>query len=611
MTPSTRPTSLSARAQNCHANFECTVDPCHASDCAKHAVCIAHPKGYADAHEHARKHDKPHGRATHGDWGCQCEKDYIGDGEKECVPIPKPDFCEDARCPCNCECASYYDKDKPDTNGYRCMPRAGFTNYTLDALPFDHVSKGGNRLDDHECVDATPPKIALEGDNPVRLKQGSRYEDMGIDVTDNNNESFSRTVKVAYSEPIPHCLDVAIGPNHEQATFNITYKLMTPWLAKKEYDTFRQVIVSDIDECALSEAETERLEKECPKFVSRCDIHNGAKCTNTIGSYECSCPAGYAGDGMVAPYGHGCLDKTPPTIECVMAETSAMKGLRKYAVDDFTPKCAEGDAACKAACPPLGYHAASMTALVPLGQAGGYVDQNPDFHFVDSELKKKYAVDNKKGAAAFCEKPPCWKAGDRHYDGFVEDLTGAITVVDFKKIPDSCDLDPDFHLKKYGTENITGPVMDLHCSWRLTFSVKDKADPANGPVYATREIIVVFKNLTDHLDSDEDYYFSSLGGPRVFVNLPGAIYGVLKGLLSILFALIIILLLPVLVKALYWTARAVQVAVAPATMLSRRPLFEDSYWVLLAIQSFGRMETRERLQRTALAWSELVNKANL
>ena len=112
-----------------------------------------------------------------------------------------------------------------------------------------------------------------------------------------------------------------------------------------------------------------------------------------------------------------------------------------------------------------------MTALVPLGQAGGYVDQNPDFHFVDSELKKKYAVDNKKGAAAFCEKPPCWKAGDRHYDGFVEDLTGAITVVDFKKIPDSCDLDPDFHLKKYGTENITGPVMDLHCSWRLTFSV--------------------------------------------------------------------------------------------------------------------------------------------
>ena len=88
---------------------------------------------------------------------------------------------------------------------------------------------------------------------------------------------------------------------------------------------------------------------------------------------------------MVAPYGHGCLDKTPPTIECVMAETKfSLKGLRKYAVDDFTPKCAEGDKACRAACPPLGYHAASMTALVPLGQAGGYVDQNPDFHFVDS-----------------------------------------------------------------------------------------------------------------------------------------------------------------------------------------------------------------------------------
>ena len=116
--------------------------------------------------------------------------------------------------------------------------------------------------------------------------------------------------------------------------------------------------------------------------------------------------------------------------------------------------------------------------------------------------------------------------------------------------------------------------------------------PANGPVYATREIIVVFKNLTDHLDSDEDYYFSSLGGPRVFVNLPGAIYGVLP-LLSILFALIIILLLPVILKALCWTLRAVQVAVAPGSMLSSRPLFEDSYWVLLAIQSFGRMETRE------------------
>jgi hypothetical protein len=197
--------------------------------------------------------------------------------------------------------------------------------------------------------------------------------------------------------------------------------------------------------------------------------------------------------------------------------------------------------------------------------------------FVDSELFKKHADylnSDDAGQAdnlAFCEKPPCWKATDTLHDGFKVDLTSRVTLGNISKEDDSCDL-----------------ISDHVCNWRVFFFVTDEA--GNGPVWASRTIEVDLLNLDVHAK-----------------QVPGRVYQVLMIVATLFGALLVVILLPVLLKALYWTARAAQVAVAPASLLSRRALFEDAYWTLLSIQSFGLMDPRERMQKTALKWSELVN----
>lgn len=48
----------------------------------------------------------------------------------------------------------------------------------------------------------------------------------------------------------------------------------------------------------------------CFQFHHACSME--ATCSNTDGSYECLCAAGYSGDGLTT--GTGCIDVTPPII---------------------------------------------------------------------------------------------------------------------------------------------------------------------------------------------------------------------------------------------------------------------------------------------------------
>jgi hypothetical protein len=308
--------------KNCLGDFKCTTDPCHAANCAAHAECIGHPGGYEHPHEDAWHHEHL-GRATHGNWGCECVHGYEHpEGacqDRECAGCKKielPDYCKDHKCPCNCECTPDYKEQ-----GYTCEPTAGYLSYDdpeKRGWPEGHRELGGRRLDTDICVDATPPTLELIGANPYVLKQGDVYEEFGADVVDNNQELYERNIAVSYSAPIKKCLDVEINDEHPTFTYNVTYSLYTPWLSVPSVTKTRTVTVGDIDEClstehfACSPTDAEHCQ-QCPKFGHNCQPHV-AECHNTIGSFYCQCPDGYDGDGTIES---PCNDRVPPLLTCV------------------------------------------------------------------------------------------------------------------------------------------------------------------------------------------------------------------------------------------------------------------------------------------------------
>lgn len=172
------------------------------------------------------------------------------------------------------------------------------------------------------CVDQNPPLLRLNndpnGDQILRLKQGDVYKEYAVEIQDENAEEYLRSLKIAYSQPLPHGCLTKIGE------FHVNYTVAMPWAEPPYVRVTRRVIIEDIDECSL---DVSMYEKTCPELVPQCDTGAGAVCLNTIGSYTCSCPQYTSGDGflrdltfkaMDAPEGYqggtGCHDTSKPII---------------------------------------------------------------------------------------------------------------------------------------------------------------------------------------------------------------------------------------------------------------------------------------------------------
>jgi hypothetical protein len=172
------------------------------------------------------------------------------------------------------------------------------------------------------CVDESPPLLRLKsdpnGDRILRLKQGDVYKEYAVEIQDENAEEYLRSLKIAYSKPLPSGCLTEIGE------FHVNYTVATPWTSPPYVRITRRVIIDDIDECKL---DPKIFETKCPSLVHRCDIAKGASCVNTIGSYTCQCPKFTSGDGFqenlsFGPHttpegfqgGTSCYDNSPPVL---------------------------------------------------------------------------------------------------------------------------------------------------------------------------------------------------------------------------------------------------------------------------------------------------------
>jgi hypothetical protein len=126
-------------------------------------------------------------------------------------------------------------------------------------------------------------------DQTLRLKQGDFYKEYAVEIKDENAEEYLRSLKIAYSAPIPNGCLTKIGE------FHVNYTIETPWTVPPFQRITRRVITDDIDECTL---DVEKYQRICPPLIPRCDTDAGAKCVNTIGSYTCKCPVHTTGDGF-------------------------------------------------------------------------------------------------------------------------------------------------------------------------------------------------------------------------------------------------------------------------------------------------------------------------
>jgi hypothetical protein len=211
---------------------------------------------------------------------------------------------------------------------------------------------------DYGCVDENPPLLRLRPD-PVHgtdpdtgvthLSQGDRYEEHGIDVIDDNAEEYLRSLKIAYSRPLPQ------GCLLEMGEFTVDYTVATPWTTPNFVRATRTVVIDNVDECRIGEG-TGVVGANCPELVAMCDYDAGASCRDEIGTYSCVCPNGTEGDGFRAiprlrpdgkggytgamiPRGYGggtgCRDTSEPVIEILgpnpkrfrVARTSGIRGI--------------------------------------------------------------------------------------------------------------------------------------------------------------------------------------------------------------------------------------------------------------------------------------------
>jgi hypothetical protein len=204
-----------------------------------------------------------------------------------------------------------------------CKEKHEICVVTTGNKPMCGCKPGYVKHEKYGCVDESPPLLRLKndpnGDQILRLSQGDVYKEDAVDIQDENAEEYLRSLKIAYSRPLPQGCLTKIGE------FHVNYTVATPWTSPPYVRITRRVIIEDIDECGLDPA---KYEKSCPELVPHCDTAAGAACVNTIGSYSCQCPKHTSGDGFQkglsyaegdAPQGFrggtGCVDTSVPVIK--------------------------------------------------------------------------------------------------------------------------------------------------------------------------------------------------------------------------------------------------------------------------------------------------------
>jgi Calcium-binding EGF domain len=298
----------------CRFNFRCPRDPSVFNHtCASIATCT----------RKATPMEVPN-------YECQCPPGLMGNGHKcrsgDLKPEPKVKF--DGKTPTETTIKHKYycDCTKPVVDacdGFPpCKGKHQICVATPGSQPICGCKAGFVFHDKFGCVDESPPLLRLKsdpnGDQILRLKQGDTYKEYAVEIHDENAEEYLRSLKIAYSKPLPSGCLTEIGE------FHVNYTVATPWTSPPYVRITRRVVIDDIDECHI---DAKVFATKCPSLLQRCDTSSGAVCVNTIGSYTCKCPKFTTGDGFQtnlsfgshgSPDGfHGgtsCRDTNPPEI---------------------------------------------------------------------------------------------------------------------------------------------------------------------------------------------------------------------------------------------------------------------------------------------------------
>ncbi|KAJ8609471.1 hypothetical protein CTAYLR_005458 [Chrysophaeum taylorii] len=532
----------------CKSDLRCTRDACHAAACPPHARCVPqdgpHPEMWTMSGDTKG--------TLRGGFTCECEPGFEDDGEGGCKPTHKPDWCANNECPCNCACVA---DDK--RGGYTCEPDHGYAKYVP---PGTERNTSSLRLDVGECIHAAMPRLVLVGDNPYRLKQGDDYVEFGAEVIDNNLEKTRerRMIVTFPDKPLGHCVG-------DIGHYRVDYEVDIDWLANETSsadpnstipvkfvstsEATRAVIVDDVNEC--------EYKGHCDRFFHRCS--KMAACGNAIGSYTCTCPPGYHGDGRTD--GIGCIDARPPTLVCSGA-----------------------------GCHPKLFRAADIHGLV--SEDRQYVDVNlSDFSWITKRIQEIFENGKANNRDDFCETlrfgRPCFLASDDTVDPrtgnpVLVDLTPNITLAGLE-LPLSMEVQ---------TGNFQMNTTTLR--FVATYVV---ADANNNTAFAWREVrVTAFSNDM----------FTQLTRERVTF--------VMTGLLKACFALAIIFIL--------WALRSFIVrlfTVFPFTLgyllspttfskCATRKQYVAAVDLWLCISRFGFLNEHERLTIAFQEWSDTQNE---
>eukprot|EP00521_Asterionellopsis_glacialis_P007642 CAMPEP_0195288974 /NCGR_PEP_ID=MMETSP0707-20130614/5436_1 /TAXON_ID=33640 /ORGANISM="Asterionellopsis glacialis, Strain CCMP134" /LENGTH=926 /DNA_ID=CAMNT_0040348923 /DNA_START=104 /DNA_END=2884 /DNA_ORIENTATION=+ len=441
----------SAEGSRCRSSFRCPTDSCSSgdlNDCASNARCT--------------RTENP---ATRPNYDCKCPHGLMGNGHA-CRPgidaKPRPMVKFDGVTP----------TDETIKHNYYC----GCTKPVVDACAGFPPCKGANEIcqvtasnsavcackpgyvfaEGYGCVDESPPVLKLRNDplndHTTRLKQGDVYKEHAVDIVDVNAEDYMRSLKIAYSQPLPPGCLTEIGE------FHVNYTVATPWTSPPYVRVTRKVIIEDIDECKL---DVSKYDMSCPVLVPKCDFAAGATCVNTKGSYTCHCPKYTTGDGFktipsdqkAKPRGYkggtGCKDTSKPVIELSGPNPKILKACKCGGLTGIMGKNKPG--------------ASSDGEGLLSAQRKTYEDDIKDL-IASTAGAELCATHTKTNPSA----NDCVKATDHTYQGAV-DLTQRVKVGD--------------------------PVQKSNYAWKVPYNVMD--DAGNEAKTVWREVVIEEVDLYD------------------------------------------------------------------------------------------------------------------